>query len=131
MPSLVHLNKLQELAIDNNPVSAVEECVSFLVSHLPQLQALNRLQVTDQMRRAAVIWKETRESLKCVAANSILEPGKKGRENVIYNAKSNWEQMRSQQCTYPNLASSLKDLRSSTETEDGIYYIVLFIHILI
>lgn len=120
MPSLVHLNKLQEIAIDNNPVSASEECVSFLVSHLPQLQALNRLQVTDQMRRAAVIWKETRESLKCVTANSLQEPGKKGRENVIYNAKSNWEQMRSQHCTYPNLASSLKDLRSSTETEDGI-----------
>ncbi|VVC33524.1 Leucine-rich repeat,Leucine-rich repeat domain, L domain-like,Leucine-rich repeat, typical subtype [Cinara cedri] len=119
MPSLVHLNKLQELAIDNNPVSAVEECVSFLVSHLPQLQALNRIQVTDQMRRTAVIWKENRESLKCVAANSVQEPGKKGRENIIYNAKSNWEQMRSHHCAYPNLASSLKDLRSSTETEDG------------
>jgi len=121
MPSLMHLNKLQELAIDNNPVSAVEECISFLVSHLPQLQALNRLQVTDQMRHTAMIWKETRESLKCVAASSMLEHGK-GRENVIYNAKSNWEQMRSQQCIYPNLASSLKDLRSSTETEDGIQY---------
>lgn len=119
MPSLVYLNKLQELAIDNNPVSAVDECVSFLISHLPQLQALNRLQVTDQMRRNAVVWKETRESLKCVAANTGYEPGKNGRENVIYNAKSNWEQMRSQHCTYPNLASSLKDLRSSTETEDG------------
>ncbi|KAL5244269.1 hypothetical protein ACI65C_011679 [Semiaphis heraclei] len=119
MPSLVHLNKLQELAIDNNPVSAVDECVSFLVSHLSQLQALNRTQVTDQMRRSAVIWKETRESLKCVAANSAQEPGKKGRDNIIYNAKSNWEQMRSQHCVYPNLATSLKDLRSSTETEDG------------
>lgn len=119
MPSFVHLNKLQELAIDNNPVSAAEECVSYLVSHLPQLQALNRLQVTDQMRHTAAIWKETRESLKCVAANSNPEPGKKGRENIIYNAKSNWEQMRSQHNTYPNLASSLKDLRSSTETEDG------------
>jgi len=119
MPSLVHLNKLQELAIDNNPVSAVDECVSFLVSHLPHLHALNRLQVTDQMKRAAVIWKETRESLKCVAANTVQEPGKKGRENIIYNAKSNWEQMRFNHCTYPNLASSLKDLRSSTETDDG------------
>lgn len=119
MPSLVHLNKLQELAIDNNPVSAIEECVSYLVSHLPQLQTLNRLEVTDQVRRTAVIWKETRESLKCVAANTTQEPGKKGRENIIYNAKSNWEQMRSHHCTYPNLASSLKDLRSSTETEDG------------
>lgn len=119
MPSLLHLNKLQELAIDNNPVSTNDECVSFLVSHLPQLQALNRLQVTDQMKRAAVVWKETRESLKCIATNSTHEPGKKGRDNIIYNAKSNWEQMRSQQCTYPNLASSLKDLRSSTETEDG------------
>lgn len=103
----------------------MEECVSFLVSHLPQLQALNRHQVTDQMRHAAMIWKETRESLKCIATSSMLEHGK-GRDNIIFNAKSNWEQMRSQQCTYPNLASSLKDLRSSTETEDGIRIILLY-----
>ncbi|XP_050426245.1 leucine-rich repeat-containing protein 49 [Adelges cooleyi] len=119
MPSVVHLYKLQELAVDNNPVSITEECVPFLVSHLPQLQAFNRLKITDQMRRAAVVWKETRESLKCVAANSMHEPEKKGRDNIIYNAKTNWELMRSHQTIQPSLASSLKDLRSSTETEDG------------
>lgn len=119
MPSLIHLNKLQELAIDNNPVAAVEECISFLVSHLPLIQSINRLQVTDQMKCTAMIWKETQEGLKCIAANTTQEPEKKGRENIIYNAKSNWEQMHSHNCIYSNLASSLKDLRSSTETEDG------------
>ncbi|XP_050540565.1 leucine-rich repeat-containing protein 49 isoform X2 [Daktulosphaira vitifoliae] len=119
LPSIVNLNKLQELAIDNNPVSNTEVCISFVISHLPQLQAFNRFKISDQMRRAATIWKETRESLKCVSTNSISEPGKNGREHVIYNAKANWEHMSSYQITHPNLASSLKDLRSSTETEDG------------
>lgn len=94
---------LKEVTIENNPISLAGDCVSFLVSYLPMLVSLNQLQITEQVRRAANAWRKSKENtdqnyqhLSSDVSSSIR------REEIISNARTNWELIRSQQANIIN-----------------------------
>lgn len=69
--------------------------MSFLVSYLPLLNSLNQLQITEQVRRAANAWRRSKENsdqnfqhLSTDVSSSIR------REEIISNARTNWELIR-------------------------------------
>ncbi|XP_075163695.1 uncharacterized protein LOC142236320 [Haematobia irritans] len=87
-----------EITIENNPVSLAGDCVSFLVSHLPKLQTLSQMPITDQVRKAAMAWRSNKE----LSEQSSQQGNKEAfnlirREEIISNARTNWELLRSQQ----------------------------------
>lgn len=50
---------LKEITLDNNPISLGGDCISFLVSYLPNLLFLSQMQVTDQvvhLNHNRVLW---------------------------------------------------------------------------
>lgn len=97
MSSVASATLIKEISIDNNPVSLGGDCVSFLVSYLPNLLNLNAMQVTEQVRKAANAWRRNKES----SNSSFMELSSNvnlnvRREEVISNARTNWELLRSQ-----------------------------------
>lgn len=103
MSSIAKSINLKEITIENNPISLAGDCVSFLVSYLPMLVALNQLQITEQVRRAANAWRRSKENsdqnfqhLSTDVSSHIR------REEIISNARTNWELIRSQQATIIN-----------------------------
>lgn len=100
MQAIAKSVNLKEMTIENNPISLAGDCVSFLVSYLPLLTSLNQLQITEQVRRAANAWRKSKENtdlhyqtLSSDVCHSIR------REEIISNARTNWELIRSQQST--------------------------------
>ncbi|XP_053690801.1 uncharacterized protein LOC128739345 [Sabethes cyaneus] len=98
MSAIAKAINLKEVTIENNPVSLAGDCVSFLVSYLPGLVSLSQMQITEQVRRAASAWRKNKElsdmnytSLSTDVCQSIR------REEIISNARTNWELLRSQQ----------------------------------
>lgn len=103
MSSIAKSINLKEITIENNPISLAGDCVSFLVSYLPMLVSLNQLQITEQVRRAANAWRKSKENtdqtyqhLSSDVSSSIR------REEIISNARTNWELIRSQQANIIN-----------------------------
>lgn len=95
MSSIAKSINLKEITIENNPISLAGDCVSFLVSYLPLLNSLNQLQITEQVRRAANAWRRSKENtdqnfqhLSTDVSSSIR------REEIISNARTNWELIR-------------------------------------
>lgn len=95
MSSIAKSINLKEITIENNPISLAGDCVSFLVSYLPFLNSLNQLQITEQVRRAANAWRRSKENtdqnfqhLSSDVSSSIR------REEIISNARTNWELIR-------------------------------------
>ncbi|XP_055549986.1 uncharacterized protein LOC129732778 [Wyeomyia smithii] len=98
MSAIAKAINLKEVTIENNPVSLAGDCVSFLVSYLPGLVSLSQMQITEQVRRAASAWRKNKElsdlnytNLSTDVCQSIR------REEIISNARTNWELLRSQQ----------------------------------
>lgn len=95
--SVAKATNIKEISIDNNPLSLGGDCVSFLVSYLPHLAVLNSMQVTDQVRKAAMAWRRSKESTNAafldLTSDVCLDIR---REEVISNARTNWELLRSQ-----------------------------------
>lgn len=85
---------LREITIENNPVSLAGDCISFLVSHLKRLTSFNQMQVTEQVRRAAMEWRKNKELYD---SNHSETSSDIRREEIISNARTNWELLRSQQ----------------------------------
>lgn len=103
MSSVAKSINLKEITIENNPISLAGDCVSFLVSYLPLLNTLNQLQITEQVRRAANAWRRNKEnsdksfqSLSSDVSSSIR------REEIISNARTNWELIRQANITTSN-----------------------------
>lgn len=103
MQSLAKSVNLKEITIENNPISLAGDCVSFLVSYLPLLVSLNQMQITEQVRRAANAWRKSKENsdknyqhLTSDVCSNIR------REEIISNARTNWELIRSQQSNIIN-----------------------------
>lgn len=95
MASIAKSINLKEITIENNPISLAGDCVSFIVSYLPLLNTLNQLQITEQVRRAANAWRRNKENsdknfqnLSSDVSSSIR------REEIISNARTNWELIR-------------------------------------
>jgi len=120
MGSIVKATHLSEITVDGNPVSLGGECVSFLVSYLPNLKLLSCMEVTESVRKAAIVWRNSKEALMRMSQHGTEETcTDMRREEVISNARTNWELLRSQtQClSSSTLSSSLKDLRSDMNFE--------------
>ncbi|XP_020708879.2 leucine-rich repeat-containing protein 49 isoform X2 [Athalia rosae] len=97
MGSLAKALQVKEVTIDGNPVTMNTDCVSFLVSYLPNLQVLSTMQVNEQVRRAAMAWRTTKEQSNSAFLDlSTQVCVNVRREEVITNAKTNWELLRSQ-----------------------------------
>ncbi|KAJ8924344.1 hypothetical protein NQ315_007140 [Exocentrus adspersus] len=95
--SLAKSSNLREISIDNNPVSLGGDCVSFLVSYLPHLIKLNTMQITEQVRKAAMAWRRNKESTNTSYMELTSDVSMNyRREEVISNARTNWELLRSQ-----------------------------------
>ncbi|XP_073841266.1 uncharacterized protein [Musca autumnalis] len=98
MSSIAQAFNIVEITIENNPVSLAGDCVSFLVSHLPKLQTLSQMPITEQVRQAAMTWRSNKE----LSQQSNQQGNKEAfnlirREEIISNARTNWELLRSQQ----------------------------------
>lgn len=120
MGSIVKATHLSEITVDGNPVSLGGECVSFLVSYLPNLKLLSCMEVTESVRTAAIVWRNSKETLMRMSQHGTEETCiNVRREEIISNARTNWELLRSQtQClSSSTLSSSLKDLRSGMNFE--------------
>lgn len=97
MCSLAKSINIKEIAVDANPISLGGDCVSFLVSYLPHLALLNNMHITDQVRKAAMAWRRNKEisnaAFMDLTSDVCLNVR---REEVISNARTNWELLRSQ-----------------------------------
>uniref|UniRef100_A0A1B6CMV2 Dynein axonemal assembly factor 1 homolog n=1 Tax=Clastoptera arizonana TaxID=38151 RepID=A0A1B6CMV2_9HEMI len=96
MNSIAKARHIKEVSMDGNPVAVVGDCVSFLVSYLPELQLLSQIQITDKLRKAAMTWRQSKESTNTDFSNLCNVEGEDKRDEVIYNARTNWELLRSQ-----------------------------------
>uniref|UniRef100_A0A1B0CGV2 Dynein axonemal assembly factor 1 homolog n=1 Tax=Lutzomyia longipalpis TaxID=7200 RepID=A0A1B0CGV2_LUTLO len=106
---------LKEVTIENNPVSLAGDCVSFLVSYLPCLISLSQMQVTEQVRRAAMAWRKNKETSDSNYVSISSDVGQSiRREEVISNARTNWELLRSQQSNLNRLAKKAVGSSHST-----------------
>ncbi|CAO1415953.1 unnamed protein product [Diamesa serratosioi] len=103
MNSIAKSINLKEITIENNPISLAGDCVSFLVSYLPLLMSLNQLQITEQVRRAANAWRRGKENTDQNFQNLSTDVSSTiRREEIISNARTNWELIRSQQSSIIN-----------------------------
>lgn len=95
------------------------DCVSFLVSYLPQLAKLNTMQVTDQVRKAAMAWRRNKETTSATYMDLTSDVSSNcRREEVISNARTNWELLRSQtRCltTNVNCIEKVKNLKPDSD----------------
>ncbi|KAH8365500.1 hypothetical protein KR093_001428 [Drosophila rubida] len=117
MASIARAARLLEVTIENNPVSLAGDCVSFLVSHLPLLQSLSQMPITEQVRRAALAWRQHKEHALATHGSSAAYHNSR-REEVISNARTNWELLRSQQTLgrpKGKLTSELAKINESSE----------------
>nr|XP_012137382.1 PREDICTED: leucine-rich repeat-containing protein 49-like isoform X1 [Megachile rotundata] len=93
--SLAKALQLREITIDGNPVTLTGDYVSFLVSYLPHLQLLSTMPITEQTRRAAMAWRTTKEQSNSTFLNLTAQVCMNvRREEIISNAKTNWEFLR-------------------------------------
>lgn len=100
MSSIARALNLKEVTIENNPVSLAGDCVSFLVSYLPHLISLSQMHITEQVRRAAAAWRKNKETSDANYLNLTSDVcHSMRREEIISNARTNWELLRSQQST--------------------------------
>ncbi|XP_057655112.1 leucine-rich repeat-containing protein 49 isoform X1 [Diorhabda carinulata] len=97
MSSLAKSTNIKEISIDNNPVLLRGDCMSFLVSYLPLLNKINSMQITDQVRKAAMAWRRNKEVSSSMFMNLTNDVSLTcRRDEVISNARTNWEFLRSQ-----------------------------------
>ncbi|EDX09267.1 GD13228 [Drosophila simulans] len=119
MASIARATRLLEVTIENNPVSLAGDCVSFLVSYLPLLQTLSQMPITEQVRRAALAWRQHKEQAQAAPGSSEAYHNIR-REEVISNARTNWELLRSQQTVVGRPKSRLtSELAKINESNEG------------
>ncbi|XP_076166259.1 uncharacterized protein LOC143146134 [Ptiloglossa arizonensis] len=93
--SLTKALHLREITIDGNPITLNGDYLSFLVSYLPNLQFLSTIQITEQIRRTAIAWRTTKEQSNSTFLNLSTQVCMNARrEEIISNAKINWELLR-------------------------------------
>lgn len=108
---------LKEVTIENNPVSLGGDCVSFLVSYLPGLVLLSQMQVTEQVRRAAMAWRKSKETSDTNFSHLSSDVSQsQRREEIISNARTNWELLRTQ---HPQVTAIRTGARRSNRSQHG------------
>lgn len=111
---------IKEICIENNPISINGDCVSFLISYLPQLVKINSMPINEQVRKAAMAWRRNKESSNPAFMDLTSDVCLRvKREEVISNAKTNWELLRSQtKCVNTKagvVPKSLSNIRPDTD----------------
>ncbi|XP_026740512.1 leucine-rich repeat-containing protein 49 isoform X2 [Trichoplusia ni] len=97
MSSLAEAVSLIDVSLDGNPVALGGDCIPFLVSHLPNLLTLSNMHVTEQVRRAAMAWRNNKEAAHaayCALGGAAQQEAR--RDQIINNARTNWELLRSE-----------------------------------
>ncbi|XP_067648087.1 serine-rich adhesin for platelets [Eurosta solidaginis] len=118
MCSIAKATNLLEITIDNNPVSLAGDCVSFLVSYLPRLQMLTQMPITEQVRAAAMSWRRNKEISDTHYAHLTPDAYQSiKREEVISNARTNWELLRSQQLVSKQTAAAKQHQLQQSEAQ--------------
>ncbi|XP_060535120.1 leucine-rich repeat-containing protein 49 isoform X2 [Cylas formicarius] len=118
--SIVKSQNIKEISVDNNPIYLTADCVSFLVSYLPNLMKLNSMQITEQVRKAAMAWRRNKEANNPAFMDLTSEASMTfKREEVISNARTNWELLRSQTKCLTNTVNAvdktLKNLKPDSD----------------
>lgn len=113
MGSLAKAVQIKEVAIDGNPVTLIGEYASFLVSYLPNLQVISTMHITEHMRRAALAWRTKKEQSHSAFLDLSMQVRiRVQREEVISNAKTNWERLRYQTGFFANGAAKENSIQS-------------------
>lgn len=116
MSSIAKAINLKEVTIENNPVSLGGDCVSFVVSYLPCLILLSQMQVTEQVRRAAMAWRKSKETSDANYSHLSNDVGQNmRREEIISNARTNWELLRSQQHVNKSSSYIQKTIKNTSQ----------------
>lgn len=111
--SIAKALQIREISIDGNPITLTAECVSFLVSYLPNLQVLSSMQINEQIRRTAMAWRTLKEQSNSAFLDLSTEVCiNVRREEVISNAKINWELLRSQRKCFNSNTSKMNTIKS-------------------
>ncbi|XP_038211214.1 leucine-rich repeat-containing protein 49 [Zerene cesonia] len=95
--SLAEAITLLEVSLDGNPVALGGDCTPFLVSYLPNLTTLTNMHVTEQVRNAAMAWRSNKEAAHaayCALSGSAQQAAR--RDQIINNARTNWELLRTE-----------------------------------
>ncbi|XP_012227652.1 leucine-rich repeat-containing protein 49 [Linepithema humile] len=96
MSSLAKALQIKEITIDGNPVTSNTDYIPFLVSYLPNLQLLSTIQINEQIRRTGMAWRSSKEQTNSAFLDLSAQVCMNvRREEVISNAKTNWEFLRS------------------------------------
>lgn len=113
MSNLAKALQIKEITIDGNPVTLNTDYISFLVSYLPNLQFLSTMQISEQIRRTAMAWRFSKEQSNSAFLDLSTQVCMSvRREEVISNAKTNWEFLRSR--TKVSLDNSNKVTNNNT-----------------
>lgn len=108
MSSLAKALQIKEITIDGNPVTLNTDYISFLVSYLPNLQLLSTMQISEQIRRTAMAWRFTKEQSNSAFLDLSTQVCMSvRREEVISNAKTNWEFLRSRTRVSPDNSNKM------------------------
>uniref|UniRef100_A0A2A4JDF5 Leucine-rich repeat-containing protein 49 n=1 Tax=Heliothis virescens TaxID=7102 RepID=A0A2A4JDF5_HELVI len=113
MSSLAEAVSLVDVSLDSNPVALGGDCVPFLVSHLPNLLTLSNMHVTEQVRRAAMAWRSNKEAAHaayCALGGAAQQEAR--RDQIINNARTNWELLRSENKCFVPVTSPIKNADS-------------------
>ncbi|XP_068620525.1 leucine-rich repeat-containing protein 49 [Battus philenor] len=108
--SLAEAVSLVEVTLDGNPVALGGDCTPFLVSYLPNLVTLSTMHVTDQVRMAAMAWRNNKEAAHaayCALGGSAQQAAR--RDQIIHNARTNWELLRSENKCFTSVTSPTKN----------------------
>ncbi|XP_041984963.1 leucine-rich repeat-containing protein 49 [Aricia agestis] len=107
--SVAEATSLEEVSLDSNPVALGGDCTPFLVSYLPNLVTLTNMNVTEQVRRAATAWRSNKEAAHaayCALSGSAQQAAR--RDQIIHNARTNWELLRTENKCFSNTPSPSK-----------------------
>ncbi|XP_050352580.1 leucine-rich repeat-containing protein 49 [Nymphalis io] len=116
--SLAEAMTLSEVSLDNNPVALGGDCTPFLVSYLPNLVTLTNMHVSEQVRKAAMAWRSNKEAAHaayCALSGSAQQAAR--RDQIIHNARTNWELLRSENKCFSNTPSPDKQVDIGKEFE--------------
>ncbi|XP_072942826.1 uncharacterized protein [Epargyreus clarus] len=109
--SLAEATSLIEVSLDGNPVALGGDCTPFLVSYLPNLVTLTNMHVTEQVRRAAMAWRSNKEAAHAAyCALGGTEQQAARRDQIIHNARTNWELLRSENKCFASTTSPVKNV---------------------
>ncbi|OWR46889.1 leucine-rich repeat-containing protein 49 [Danaus plexippus plexippus] len=116
--SLAEATSLVDVSLDGNPVALGGDCTPFLVSYLPNLVTLTNMHVSEQVRQAAMAWRSNKEAAHaayCALSGSAQQAAR--RDQIIHNARTNWELLRSENKCFISATTPTKQNEDEKQIE--------------